>query len=165
VKAVADLSDREALLRAKQAAALSAIGRGVYAALVETLREMRDGLPTEDVHRHNLKAVCDEFSDDALALNVDSIVLDTPSVPSDILGVLRETQHWLRRPSTGLLSLYEVYQTAEFRRKGRRARLRKTPDGRERRAEWLPDQHPPATPLHYRWSNVRRLLMDLQGAS
>lgn len=163
VRAAADQSDREALFRAKQAASLSAIGRGVYAALVETLREEHDGLPTEDIHRRNLKDVCHEFADDALALDVDGVAQDSPSVPSGILGVLRETQHWLRHRSQGLISLYDVYQTAESRRKGRRARLTKSLAGREKRAEWLPDQHPPATPLHYRWGNVRQLLMDLQG--
>lgn len=133
-------------------------------ALVETLREEHDGLPTEDIHRRNLKDVCDEFADDALSLDVDCIAQDSPSVPAGILGVLRETQHWLRHQSKGLISLYEVYQTAESRRKGRRARLTKSLAGREKRAEWLPDQHPLATPLHYRWGNVRQLLMDLQGA-
>lgn len=164
VKAAADQSDREALRRAKQVAALSAIGRGVYAALVEELREEHDGLPTDDLHRRNLKNVCDEFADDALALDVDDIVLDAPTVPSGILRVLRETQHWMRNPSEGLGSLYEAYQTAESRRKGRRARLTKSLAGREKRAEWLPDQHPLATPLHYRWSNVRQLLLDLKGS-
>lgn len=164
ITAAADQSDREALLRAKRAAALSAIGRGIYAALVETLREKHDGLPTEDIHRRNLNDVCDKFANDALALDIDSIAQDSPSVPIGILGVLRETQHWLRNQSTGLNSLYDVYQTAESRRKDRRARLTKSLAGREKRAEWLPDQHPLATPLHYRWGNVRRMLMDLQGA-
>jgi len=164
VRAAADQSDREALLRAKQAAALSAIGRGVYAALVEELRERHDGLPTDDLHRKNLKDVCDEFADDALLLDVDGIAVDAPSIPKGIVGVLRDTQHWLRNQSIGLNSLYDLYQTAESRRKGRRARLTKSLAGREKRAEWLPDQHPLATPLHYRWDNVRRLLMDLQGA-
>ncbi len=163
VRAAADQSDREALLRSKQAAALAAIGRGIYAALVETLREKHDGLPTEDLHRKNLDGICDEFADDALALDVDAIALDAPLIPIGILGVLRETQHWLRN-RTELNSLYDVYQIAESRRKGRRARLTKSLAGREKRAEWLPDQHPLATPLHYRWDNVRQLLMDLQGA-
>lgn len=163
VKTAADQSDRESLLRAKQAAALSAIGRGVYAALLESLREKHDSLPTEDIHRHYLKDVCDEFGDDALALDIDAIALDASAIPGSILGVLRETQAWLRNQSKGLNSLYDVYQTAESRRKGRRARLTKSLVGREKRAEWLPDQHPLATPLHYRWGNVRQLLMDLQG--
>jgi hypothetical protein len=165
VRAAADQSDREALRRAKQAAALSAIGRGVYAALVETLRDEHDGLPTDDIHRRNLKDVCNEFAEDALTLNVDGIAQDSHSIPASILGVLRETQQWLRHPSNGLKSLCDVFQTAESRRKGRRARLTKSLAGREKRVEWLPNQHPLATPLHYRWGNVQQLLMDLQGAS
>lgn len=164
VKAVADEADRDALLRARQAAALSAIGRGAYAALVEQLREKHDGLPTENFHRANLKDVTEEFATDALALDVDKIALDAPSISGGILEVLRTTQGWIRSRSQELAPLYDVYQSAESRRKGRRARLTKSLAGREQRAEWLPDQHPSATPLHYRWSNVRQLLMDLQGA-
>ena len=164
VKAAADQADREALLRARQAAALSAIGRGVYAALVEQVREKHDGLATEDIHRANLKVVTEEFATEALALDVDKIAFDAPSIPSGILEVLRTTQNWLRRRSNELAPLYDVYQSAESRRKGRRARLMKSLAGRDKRAEWVPDQHPLATPLHYRWGNVRQLLMDLQGA-
>lgn len=164
VKKAADQADREALLRARQAAALSAIGRGVYAALVEEVREKHDGLPTDDIHRANLGSVIEEFATDALALDVDKIVLDSPTVPTGILEVLRRTQGWLGSRSDDVTPLYDVYLGAELRRKGRRARLTKSLAGREKRAEWLPDQHPPATPLHYRWGNVRQLLMDLQEA-
>lgn len=164
IRGAADPADGEALVRAKQVAALSAIGRGVYAALVEELRAEHDGLPTEKLHRKNLKEVCDEFATCALALDVNAIAGDTPTITEGIFPVLRTTQHWLRNRSKDLSSLYDVYQTAESRRKGRRARLTKSLAGREKRAEWLPDQHPPATPLHYRWGNVRQLLMDLQGA-
>lgn len=165
VRSVADQADCDALLRARQAAALSAIGRGVYAALVEQVREQHDGLPTEVVHRAHLKLVIEEFATDALALDVDKIAIDAPLVPRGILDVLRTTQVWLRSRSSELAPLYDVYQSAESRRKGRRARLTKSLTGREKRAEWFPDQHPLATPLHYRWGNVRQLLMDLQGAS
>ena len=163
VRQAADQSDQEALLRARQAAALSAIGRGVYAALVEEIRANHDAIPTENMHRKNLNAIAEEFLTDALALNVDDIAVDAPSVPSGILQVLRTTQSWLRNRNPSLASLYETYEHAEARRKGRRARLSKTLIGRERRAEWVQGEHPAATPLHYRWRNVRQLLMDLQG--
>lgn len=165
VKSIADPADRDALLRARQAAALSAIGRGVYAALVEQVREKHDGLLTDDIHRAYLKVVIEKFATDALALDISKIVLDSPSIPSGILAVLHATQTWLRSRSHELTTLYDVYQSAESRRKGRRARLTKSLAGREKRAEWLPDKHPLATPLHYRWDNVRRLLMDLQEAT
>jgi hypothetical protein len=165
VRLAADESDREALIRARQAAAVSAVGRGVYAALVEEMREKHDAVPTDNVHRNSLSAVVDEFATDALALNVDDIAIDAPSIPRSILEVLRATQSWLRGRSRSLAPLYETYECAESRRKGRRARLSKTLDGRERRAEWVPHDHPEAAPLHYRWKNVRQLLIDLQGAT
>lgn len=165
VKSIADPADRDALLRARQAAALSAIGRGVYAALVEQVREKHDGLLTDDIHRAYLKVVIEKFANDALALDISKIVIDSPSIPSGILAVLQATQTWLRSRSHELTTVYDVYQSAESRRKGRRARLTKSLAGREKRAEWLPDKHPLATPLHYRWDNVRRLLMDLQEAT
>jgi hypothetical protein len=165
VRAAADQADREALLRARQAAALSAIGRGVYAAMVEDLREGNDGLLTRDVHRENLKTVIEEFATQALALDVEKITLDAPSISTGILGVLRATQAWLRGRSGAVADLHSVYQSAESRRKGRRARLTRSLAGRDKRAEWVPDQHPLATPLHYRWGRVRQLLLDLQEAA
>jgi len=163
VRGAADQLDRDALLRARQAAALSAVGRGIYAALVEEMREKHDGIPTESVHRANLDAVVEEFITDASALNVDDVLIDAPSVPAGILDVLRITQSWLGGRTRSLSSLYEPFERAEARRKGRRARLSKTLSGRERRAEWVPSEHPVASPLHYRWKNVRQLLVDLQG--
>jgi hypothetical protein len=162
LRLAADRADREALLRARQAAALTAVGRGVYAALVEEMRDEYDHLPTEDVHRSNLSVIVERFAADALNLAVDNICLDAPSIPSSILKVLRATQDWLREPTRDLAPVYDTYKDAENGRKGRRARLSKTIDGRERRAEWLPDKYRLATPLHYRWKNVRQLLMDLQ---
>jgi len=64
VRAAADQADREALLRARQAAALSAIGRGVYAALVEEIRDKHDGISTCDVQRSNLATVVEKFAAD-----------------------------------------------------------------------------------------------------
>lgn len=165
VKAAADLADREALIRARQAAALSAVGRGVYAALVEETRAKRDALPTENIHRANLDVVIKEFASDALALDVDRIIDDALLVPKGILEVLRATQIWLRSRTRGLASLFDVYELAEASRKGRRARLSNTLAAKERRAEWMPSEHSMAEPLHYRWKNVRQLLMDLQGAA
>ncbi len=163
LRVAADQSDREALLRARQASALSAIGRGVYAALVEQSRDEYDAVPTEDVHRTRLVDIVEEYAPTALALKVDDIRIDAPSIPSGILEILRATQWWLRSGTRSIAQMYETYERAESKRKGRRARLSKTLPGRERRAEWVPDQHPPAKPLHYRWEKVRQLIMDLQG--
>jgi hypothetical protein len=162
----ADREDTEALLRAEQVAALSAIGRAVYAALVEQMRDRYDGIPTNNVHRGKLQAVVGAHGAHALALDILAIPADAPAMPQGILKILRETQDWLRggrivEPDR----LYECYERAEARRKGHRARLSRTIAGRERRAEWLPQHHPAAEPLHYRWRNVRQLLLDLQGAA
>lgn len=163
---VADQEDRQALMHANQAAALSAVGRGIYAALVEKIREEHDSIPTENIHRANLSSVVDEFSDEALKINVNDIVIDIPTIAgSTILDVLQETQSWLRNRNEDLLPLYEIYERAETIRKGRRARLSKTLLGRERRMEWIASDHPYAEPLHYRWKNVKQLLMDLQEVS
>lgn len=165
VRAAADASDQEALMLARQVAAMSAIGRGVYAAMVEEMRAEHDAIPTEDIHREKLGTVIDEHITNALALNVDDLTAVAPSLPGGILEVLRATQRWLLGRSRSLTSLYAPYEQAESRRKGKRARLSKTLTGRERRAEWRPDEYPAAEPLHYRWKNVRQLLTDLQGAS
>ncbi|MFO0806400.1 MAG: DUF6361 family protein [Gemmataceae bacterium] len=164
VRAAADRSDRDALNRARQAAALSAVGRGVYAALVEEMRAGHDGIPTEDFHRAKLDTIASVFRADALELDVDAVVTDAPTMSGGILDILRATQSWLRTPTRSLSILYAPYARAETRRKGQRARLAKTPAGRERRTEWVATEHPDASPLHYRWGNVRQLLMDLQEA-
>ena len=95
-------------------------------------------------------------------LNIDDIVLDAPSMPGGILEVLLDTQEWLARDRRSFMTLHDVYQRAESRRKGRRARLTKTVAGREKRAEWTPKDSAEAEPLHYRWRQVRQLLIDLQ---
>ena len=161
----AEPEDRNALQRARQVAALSAVGRGVYAALVEELRE-KDGLPTEKHHREYLKTIVKEYREEALALDVAMVRDDAPGgINEAILTVLQETQRWLQRSRADVMDLHEIYEAAERRRKGRRARLVHSIAGREKRQEWLPEEHPKAEPLHYRWRQVLRLLLDLQAAA
>ena len=161
----AEPEDRDALQRAHQVAALSAVGRGVYAALVEEMRE-NDGLPTEKHHRGYLKTVVAKYREGALALDVAAVRNDAPGkINEAILTVLRETQAWLHQPRAAAMDLHEIYEAAERRRKGRRARLVYSIAGREKRQEWLTGEHPEAEPLHYRWRQVRRLLLDLQAAA
>ncbi len=165
VRGAADSADQAALIRARQAASLSAIGRGIYAAMVEEMREEYDKIPTQDIHRTTLDTIIDQHIANALALNVDDIAADAPQIPGGILEVLRSTQIWLRGTSRIVMSLYDTYASAEAARKDRRARLSKTLLGKERRAEWAPDEHPKGVPLHYPWKHVRQLLIDLQEAS
>ena len=158
----ADPEEHEVLQRARQVAAVSAVGRAVYAALVEEMRE-NDGLPTERRHREYLKTIVKRYGEEAVALDVTKVRDDAPRrINEAILSVLRETQEWLRRPHAAAMDLHEIYEAVERRRKGRRARLVHSIAGREKRQEWLPEDHPAAEPLHYRWQQVRRLLRDLQ---
>lgn len=153
--------DRQALKRARRAASLAAIGRAVYAALVEQKRG-DDGLDTPPRHREHLEQVRVEHRAKALRLDVDAMLADVPELAGRrIVDVLRETQRWLaRQGDPGELDA--LYADAERARKGvRRARLDPTLGARKLRAEWNPAKHALATPLHYRWGHVHRLLRDL----
>ena len=160
---VADADDRPALIRAGQAAALSAIGRAVYAHLVESIRADNDGLSTEDRHRSYLREVMSAYRSDALDLDIPAMLFDVPGIPGTFREVLEQTQLWVKKGSMNTAELQFLYEKAETRRKGQRARLSKTLAGRNRRAEWDPQEQTLAEPLHYRWFQVRRLLTDLWG--
>jgi len=159
---IADSQDRTALERARRAASLAAIGRAVYAVLVEELRDVRDGLNTSHWHRDNLRSVIDEHRHRALELDSSCLGLDAPGLPAFFITVLKETQRWLEQPQDPM-DLLQIYESAERKRKGNRARLAPSPLGRQRRAEWSNEDHPLAKPLHYRWGIVQRMLMDLNG--
>ncbi|MBW3596068.1 MAG: hypothetical protein KY475_02205 [Planctomycetes bacterium] len=165
VRDVADDEDVVALRRARQAAAISAVGRAIYAALVENMRERHDEVATDNVHRAKLLKVIEEYGSDASQLQIEEIQHDAPGINQGILKVLRATQLWLNRQGRQFSDLYDIYEHAEFGRKWRRARLSRSLAGREKRLEWNPDEHPTATPLHFRWGNVRQLLMDVNGAA
>ena len=157
---VADSDDRAALVTARQAAALAGIGRAVYAALVELARA-KDGLPESTIHQDHLEKMIELHGHDAGDLDLNALNDFLPNLPEDLSDVLSETLAWVavRDPVPSALS--ETYSKAERNRKGLRARLTDTVAGRQRRAEWDPEEHRPAEPLHYRWPNVRRLLTDL----
>lgn len=167
VLAVADKEDQEALVRARQAASLAAVGRAVYSALVEDY-VAQDGLDTSRAHRNCLERVVQEYRADALALDIGALKLDEPKLATDpIIEVLTETQQWLRSGKS-YMALAGIYESAEQRRKGvRRARLGSAVVNRERRLEWnaYKNTEPKADPLHYRWLQVRRLLLDLKGVA
>ena len=158
---VADAVDKAAMDRARRVASLAAIGRAVYAALVETLRDNRDGLSTSPKHRSNMPDVITRYRQDAVDVDIQAVHEDAPSLPSLFVRVLEGTQQWLSRPDNPD-SLLDLYASMEQKRKGNRARLAPTPLGRQRRAEWDNEKHPLAEPLHYRWGNVKRMLMDLE---
>lgn len=166
ILSAADSNDRNALKRSEKVAHLSAIGRAVYAALVEQTLEKQDGTKLQPIHRPALTEAIEMFRESALSLNLDEIALDTNAPLQNILQVLRETQNWLRSRKSDISELYSVYCETEKARKGKRARLPLTLLGREKRAEWFADKQnrqPQHNPLHYRWGNVRSFLIDLGG--
>lgn len=161
---ILDLAGKEAarLRRAGQAAALSAIGRAVYAALVESVKEERDKRPQENRHRMDLGDVVGDWGAQAAALDFPHFLEDVGHLPAPVEAVLRETLAWIRSKKKDPALLLGAYERAEYSRKGDRARLANNQFGVDRRMEWQGEKHGYAEPLHYRWGNVKRLLRDLE---
>ena len=151
------------LKRAGQAAALSAIGRAIYAAQVETLKESKDKRPQPDRHRAALTQAVDSWGKQARQLDMAAFLADVGQLPSAVDAVLKESWAWLGGTTRNPMDLLEVYGRAETKRKGDRARLASNQFGVDRRMEWQGEHHGNAEPLHYRWGNVKRLLRDLEG--
>jgi hypothetical protein len=157
-------SDRAPLLRAQQAACLACVGRAVYDALLEMVCETQDGLEMSTRHRDHLSSVLEEYGPDAVELDVDVLESDIGALPLRLRAVLTATMDWLAVRPTNPAALLDVYTVAEGR-KGQRARLAMTPNGRARRLEWSSDEHGLADSLHYRWGQVSTLLNDLATAA
>ena len=164
--------ERECLVRAGNAAAMTAIGRGIYAALVERLRQKEAGAEIGDLHRQALLEAIDLYRERALKLDVPQLADEAQGVPEKTLQVLHATQQWLRRSRVDCWELHEVYAKAEWARKHERSRLAITMNGRKRRLDWKSEnvglngqERTQAEPLHYRWGVVQRLLSDLHGGS
>ncbi|MDE0109217.1 MAG: DUF6361 family protein [Bryobacterales bacterium] len=155
-------SDQSALGRAQQAASLAAVVRAVYDALLERMLKT-DGRETSARHRNHLADVLREHGPVAAQLGIDSLEADIGVIPPKLRAVLRATKEWIESGPADPSPLLDAYAAAEAR-KGLRARLAPTPDGRARRLEWLRDEHSLAGPLHYRWEQVRTLLDDLANA-
>jgi hypothetical protein len=160
---IADEDDKFALTVARKAAALAGIGRGIYAALTELVRT-KDGLPDTTKQRDHLRTMVDSYGDDARALELAKLDALIPNLSGHLKAVLSATQNWLKAKQTDLTELRSVYATAEQARKGLRARLPDNVAGQQRRVEWDPELQPLGRPLGYRWSNVRRLMTDLQAS-
>lgn len=156
-------ADKGLLARARQAACLAGIGRAVYDALLERSVEFDDKLQISDRHREHLKDILAEQGATAGDLDIAALESDIGSLPAKLLAVVMATKDWIASGSMDPKALLEVYSAAEAR-KGPRARLAPTPNGRARRHEWSSDQHVLAGPLHYRWQQVSTLLDDLADA-
>ena len=158
----ADAEDKLALSVARDAAALAAIGRAVYGALVERL-VARDGGAEDRTFRAQLSTHFVKFGEAAGRCDLDAVEKLLPDLPPHVKAVLRETQSYVRAEKPGDFAvLHESYRTSEVRRKSsRRARLIEGEHAAQRRAEWKPQRHN-TTPLHYRWRVVRDMLADLR---
>ena len=160
----ADEADRQALLRARDAAALAAVTRAVYAAAVEARRECNDDSPVGERHRDHLAEVVDEYGGAAQRLCLRDLGHDGVFI-GDLGQVLKTIQQWLSRGGNDPLdpAVLDPLSRWELRRKGSRwAKLPLSAHGREARAAWRADETVLAGPIEYRWRLVRRFLRDLQ---
>ncbi|MDA9535881.1 hypothetical protein ACM41_06270 [Bradyrhizobium sp. CCBAU 21362] len=166
-KSIVSLADDEApmLTRAGQAAALSAIGRAVYAAQVETIKTVRDKRAPTTIHRDHLPKTIASWGKKAAALNLEAFYQEIGKLPRPVSKVLSETHEWVRKGGHDPMQLLETYARAERSRKQDRTRLSDNQFGIDRRLEWQAEKHGKAEPLHYRWGNIKRLLGDLTGAA
>jgi len=155
--------DRVPLIRAQQAASLASVGRAVYDALLEHMVEADDKREISTRHRDHLVGVVEEHGSVAAALDVAALEDDIGALPTKLHKVLTATKAWIAAKSVNPATLFDAYAAAE-KRKGPRARLALTPNGRARRLEWSTDEHGLAGPLHYRWEQVSTLLNDLAEA-
>lgn len=153
------------LKRAGQAAALSAIGRAVYAAQVETIKTVRDKRAPTTIHREHLPETIALWGSKAAALDLEAFFEDVGILPGPVRKVLSETHAWTKKGGQDPMSLLDTYAKAERSRKLDRTRLSDNQFGIDRRMEWQADKHGKAAPLHYRWGNVQRLLRDLTAAA
>lgn len=156
--------DAAVLRRAGHVAAMAAVGRAVYAALVETLREEEDSQPTSRVHRDHLPVVLERYGTEASQLSLPDTITDIGALPSVVTDVLDRTLEWLNAGARKVRSLRDVYEYAECSRKQHRARLSRVM-GASRRLNWHNEEHAIAEPLHYRWHVVLGLLDDLWAAA
>jgi hypothetical protein len=155
--------DKAALVRAQQAASLAGVGRAVYDALLEHILEVDDKRETSTRHRDHLSAVVADHGSVAAELRDEALEADIGALPAKLRVVVTATIDWITSKSSDPVPLLDVYTSAEAR-KGPRARLSLTPNGRARRLEWSSDEHGLAGPLHYRWEQVSTLLDDLARA-
>lgn len=160
--------DGARLRRARHAAFLAAVGRAVYAALVETLKEEVDRQTISRKHRDNLPTVLDDHASMAGRLDLGKLIEDTSTItatiPPVMYAILEATLAWIVAGAKDPMTLRDVYERAECDRKQHRARLSRV-FGASRRMEWSNDLHPGAEPLHYRWRQVSGLLNDLWDAA
>ncbi len=140
---------------ARRTARLAGVARAAYAALVERALQ-RDGIVGSTKHRDHLEAVLDTWGQVARSVDLSEL-----NAGAGLHPLLLATQHL--RGVRRLDDIETAFTIRERKLKGSaRARLGSTPVARQRRSEWDPGKTALATPLHYRWPWVRRLLCDLR---
>lgn len=162
---ISDGADQGALERARQAAALAAIGRGIYAALLENDCIKLDKRSMEPFFVEYLREeVIPQYIRDALSLDLSMLGQDSLRLVHDpIMNVLRAMQEWLKCGHREVEDLRELFTNVEKSRKRGKAKLARTLGGQARRAEW--DGNYNVSALHYRWPTVKGLLQDLHEAA
>jgi len=178
-KAAKPLRLTQVLERAHLASMLAKMVRAVYGALVERifLETTRDKLKSEikdkQHYLNKLKSFWERDDADtvrlALALDVDELAQDIPTLPPYLKDLLHYLQERLAKVGKAanvekvLLDdeVREKFEKVERDRKGPRARLRDTPAGFERRVGFGKNTVT-VERLEYRWKQVRKILIDLR---
>jgi hypothetical protein len=149
--------DKLALGRAQKAASLVCIGRALYAAMIEELKnqDVRDCVKSE-IHRDYLERLRLEHSPRALSLDLNELRLDVPKLSKQLFDLLQIIQEWSQQGGS-FDRLKPIFFEREFSLKDTRAML--APAAFRRRETWTVSE--PAQPLNYRWPVVRTFLQDL----
>ncbi|CAM3188326.1 DUF6361 family protein [Janthinobacterium lividum] len=158
-----DPNNSAVLRRAEQAAYLAGIGRAIYDGLVELLSSNDQSPLLSSRHTNHIPEIVSKYGSAAVQLDIGELEQDVGVLPKQLKTVLLETQKWIVAGKHAPEKLLSFYRIAEAR-KGIRARLSDSNEGRLRRREWALDEHATATPLHYRWTQVSTLLNDLADA-
>ncbi|MFI5033129.1 MAG: DUF6361 family protein [Reyranellales bacterium] len=160
IRQFADVSDKEALRRAEQAALLVQFGRGIYDALLARSRAKDDKNFTCDAEASLETLLEDESSvRKACGLELTELAGDGVKIDGKLDHFLREIQGWCHKPGD-VENLRDHFRVREMDQRPGRARL--ADDAIERRGNWNPPKGLPRA-LSYRWEVVASLLADLKG--
>ena len=159
IAGLASDDDRAALVRARKAASLVCIGRAIYAAMIEDLKN-KDVLNSAQSRMHLdwLEVLRTEHRERALSLKLDELRQDVANLykDKDLFVLLGKIQHWADRGGS-LENLKAPFLAREYSLKNGRAML--LPSAGKRREDWFANA--PAEPLNYRWHVVSQFLRDL----
>lgn len=154
---LASAGDKLALSRAQKAASLVCIGRALYAAMIEELKngDLRDRAKSQ-IHQDYLEMLRLEHSAGALSLSLIELKSDVPKLSKQLYDLLQAIQEWSQTGGS-FDRLKPAFLEREFFLKDTRAML--APAAFKRRETWTVSE--PAQPLNYRWPIVLRFLQDL----